>query len=61
MPQPISEYVRDRKSVKIRHGRATVSGEPLFVTDFGREDAQHMVRIREVRILERTLNDLHLA
>jgi hypothetical protein len=47
--------------VELRHGRATVSGEPLFVTDFGREDAQHMVRIREVRILERTHNDLHLA
>ena len=61
MPQPISQYVRDRKPVKIRHGRATVSGEPLFVTDLGREGAQRMVMIREVRILERTLNDLHLA
>ncbi len=35
------QHVRDRKLVKIRHGRATVSGEPLFVTDHDREDAQH--------------------
>ncbi len=47
--------------MEIRDGRATVSGEPLFVTDLGREDEQHMVMIREVRILERMHNDLHLA
>jgi hypothetical protein len=56
-----TSHVRDRKPVEIRDGRATVSGEPLFVTDLGREDAQHTVTIREVRILERTHNDLHLA
>ena len=60
-PGQRGRYVRDGKPVKVRHGRATVSGEPLFVTDLGREGAQRMVMIREVRILERTHNDLHLA
>lgn len=53
--------VRDRKPVRVRHGRATVSGEPLFATDLDREGAQHTAMIRRVRILERTLLDLRLA